>query len=77
MENFDKHMALDEIEDALTGLHTPYGRGVAVGLCGAFYMCGLLSTAEWETFMARIPAEILMFEDNAIRPNRNQAHFLN
>lgn len=57
MEKFDKHMALGEIEDALTNLSTPHGRGVAIGLCSAFYMCGLLSADEWEAFMELIPAD--------------------
>ena len=57
MEHFDKHMALDVIEDALTDIDTPHGRGVATGLCGAFYMCGLLSAEEWEAFLERIPVE--------------------
>ncbi len=52
---FDKRMALDVIEDALTTLGTPEDRGLAMGLCGAFYMCGLLSRAEWEALLARIP----------------------
>lgn len=36
MEYFDKRMALDVIEDALTNIGFPHGRGVATGLCGAF-----------------------------------------
>ncbi len=55
MDYFDKRMALDVIEDALTTLGTPEQHGLAVGLCGAFYMCGLLSHAEWEALLARIP----------------------
>jgi hypothetical protein len=57
MDYFDKRMAFDVIEDALTNMNTPHGRGVATGLCGAFYMCGLLSVEEWEAFLERIPAE--------------------
>lgn len=57
MEIFDKRMALYEIEDALTNVDTPHGRGMATGLCSAFYMCGLLSVSEWEAFMDRIPAD--------------------
>ncbi len=30
---------------------------MAIGLCGAFYMCGLLSRAEWEALVERIPVE--------------------
>ncbi len=52
---FDKRMALDVIEDALTTIATPEDRGLAIGLCGAFYMCGLLTQAEWEALLARIP----------------------
>lgn len=57
MDYFDKRMALDVIEDAFTTLGTPEGRGVAIGLCGAFYMCGLLSHAEWEALVASIPSD--------------------
>ncbi len=55
MDYFDKQMALDVIEDALTTSDTAEGRGLAIGLCGAFYMCGLLTHAEWEALLARIP----------------------
>ncbi len=41
MEHFDKCQALEVIEDALTDIDSAYGRGMAVGLCGAFHMCGL------------------------------------
>ncbi len=54
MDYFDKRMALDVIEDALTTLATPEDRGRATGLCGAFYMCGLLSHAEWKALLKRI-----------------------
>ena len=57
MEYFDKRMTLDVIEDALTNIDTPHGCGMATGLCGAFYMCGLLSAEEWEAFLRRIPVE--------------------
>jgi len=57
-ENFDKRMALEVIEDALTVLNTPETRGYALGLCGAFYLCGLLSHPEWEGFLERIPKDI-------------------
>lgn len=55
MDYFDKSMALDTIEDALTALNTLETRGFAIGLCGGFYMCGLLSHTEWEAVLARIP----------------------
>lgn len=55
MNYFDKRMAIDVIEDALTTLGTPEDRGLAMGLCGAFYMCGLLTHREWEAMLARIP----------------------
>lgn len=51
---FDKRMALDVIEDALTAQCSPENRWYAIGLCGGFYLCGLLSEAEWEDFMRRI-----------------------
>ncbi len=57
MDYFDKKMALDVIEDALTTSDTPEGRWLAIGLCGAFYMCGLLSKTEWEAILARIPED--------------------
>ena len=57
MEHFDKQQAIDVIEDALAGIKTSHARGVAVGLCGAFHMCGLLSAEEWEAFLKRIPTE--------------------
>jgi len=57
MKNFDKRMALDVIEDALTDMDTPHKRGMATGLCGAFHMCGLLSAEEWEALLQRIPVE--------------------
>lgn len=57
LDDFDKRMALDVIEDALTNLDTPNGRGMATGLCGAMYLCGLLNNDEWEEFLKRIPPE--------------------
>lgn len=57
MENFDKQMAISVIEDAMKDLDTPYGCGLAAGLCGAFYMCGLLSEQEWKAYLQRIPSE--------------------
>lgn len=51
---FDKRMALDVVEDALLNTETPYGLGIATGLCGAFYMCGLFSTEEWTGLLARL-----------------------
>lgn len=57
MDYFDKDLAIDVIEDALTDLTTPNSRGMATGLCGAFYLCGLLSAEEWKAYLKRIPAE--------------------
>jgi hypothetical protein len=54
MEYFDKRMAFDVVEDALTSLDTPENRGFASGLCGGFYLCGLLSEAEWYGYQDRI-----------------------
>jgi hypothetical protein len=71
MEYFDKRMALDVIENALTDMSTPHGRGVAAGLCGAFYMCGLLSKEEWETLLKRIPAEHHKSTSGGIRRIKN------
>jgi len=57
MNTFDKRMATQVIQDAFADLDTPHGRGMAAGLCGAFYMCGLLSEQEWKAYLRRIPAE--------------------
>lgn len=57
LEHFDKRQALEVIEDVLTDIDSAHGRGVAVGLCGAFHMCGLLNKEEWEALLARIPVE--------------------
>ncbi len=57
MDYFDKRMALEVIEDALTTSGTPEGRWLVIGLCGAFYMCGLFTEAEWEALIERIPAD--------------------
>jgi hypothetical protein len=57
MKRFDKQMAIDVIEDTLSCMDSPHDRGMAVGLCGAFYMCGLLSESEWRVFLKRIPAD--------------------
>jgi hypothetical protein len=55
MEVFDKRLALDVVEDALTILDSPENRGYAAGLCGAFYLCGLLNEEEWLALLDRIP----------------------
>ncbi len=54
MEHFDKSMAIDMIEDALSAQANPIGRGIAAGLCSAFYLCGVIDTEEWEGFQRRI-----------------------
>lgn len=54
MDFFDKRQALEFIEDALTALGSPENRWYAIGLCGGFYLCGLLSEAEWRDFLRRI-----------------------
>ncbi len=54
-EHFDKRMALEVIEDALGVMSTPESCGYLRGLCGAFYLCGLLSKTEWEGVLRRIP----------------------
>jgi hypothetical protein len=56
LEHFDKYMAIDMIEDALQSQGGPVGHGIATGLCSAFYLCGVLDTAEWETLQRRILA---------------------
>lgn len=57
MEKIDKLKVFDVIEDALTDIDTSHGRGLATGLCGGFYLCGLLSKREWLAFLARIPVQ--------------------
>ncbi len=54
VECFDRGMALDVMEDALSVLDTREDRAMVFGLCGAFYMCGFLSHAEWEAMQGRI-----------------------
>lgn len=57
MDFFDKRMALDVIEDAFTALGAPENRGYVIGLCGGFYLCGLLSQDEWDGLQERIARE--------------------
>ncbi len=47
-------MAIDMIEDALEAQGNPIGRGIAAGLCSAFYLCGVIDSAEWEGYQKRI-----------------------
>jgi hypothetical protein len=54
LDNFDKSKAIDMIEDALKARDDPIGRGIAVGLCSAFYVCGMLDSAEWEGYQQRL-----------------------
>lgn len=78
MEYFDKRMALDVIEDALMDMDTPYGRGVVTGLGGAFHMCGLLNTEEWDALLKRIPAEPCQIRPGGITGiNSVREQFLN
>lgn len=56
-EYFDRRMALEMIEDAFTNLDYPENRGMATGLCSAFYVCGLLERREWVALLERIPPE--------------------
>lgn len=37
-------------------MEMPEDHGFALGLCGAFYMCGLLDDGEWRALVQRIPA---------------------
>lgn len=55
-EHFDRGMAIDVMEDALTALGASESRAFAAGLCAAFYMCGMLDNAEWSDFTAQISA---------------------
>lgn len=54
MDHFDKRMALDVIEDALTTMGPPESSGFVIGLCGGFYLSGLLSKDEWEGVLERV-----------------------
>jgi hypothetical protein len=54
LDHFDKSMAIDMIEDALEAQGNPIGRGIAAGLCSAFYLCGVIDSAEWEGYQRRI-----------------------
>lgn len=55
---FTKHHALDLIEDALTDLESPFNCGLATGLFGAFYVSAIISEAEWEALLSRIPIQV-------------------
>ena len=63
MGNVDRVEAMEEIEDALTDIGSPYRRGVVTGLCGGFYMCGLISKAEWDAYLKRLPDESLCCDE--------------
>jgi hypothetical protein len=47
-------MAIDMIDDALQAVGDPVGRGICIGLCSAFYLCGMLEPADWEKYQERI-----------------------
>jgi len=66
MQKFDKQMAIDVIEDALTCIDTPHECGVAVGLCGGFYMSCLISKQEWMAFLRRIPVGLYVPDSEEI-----------
>ena len=55
MEHFDKNMAAEMIEDALQAVSDPIGRGIAVGLCSAFYLCGMIEKPDWEKYQKCMP----------------------
>ncbi len=57
MSGITRRMAADVIEDAFTDLVSPRGRGLALGVCGTFYLCGLISEKEWRSYVERIPRE--------------------
>ena len=63
MENIDRVEAMEEIENALTDISSPYRRGVVTGLCGGFYICGLISKAEWQAYLKRLPDESLCCDE--------------
>jgi len=54
LKQFDSSMAIDILEDALQAVSDPVGRGIAIGLCSAFYLCDMLTPAEWERYQERI-----------------------
>jgi hypothetical protein len=53
-QSVSKQEAIDVIEDALT-VNSPYMHGVAVGLCGAFHMAGILTKEEMEEYVGATP----------------------
>ena len=59
MDCVDRSEAMEEIEDGLTDISTTFRRGVVPGLCGGFYMSGLINKEEWEAYLKRIPDESL------------------
>lgn len=62
----DRQAALDVVEDELACSDSEFSRGMAAGLCGAFYMCELISRQEWEMLLARIEAQNQYGEDSAV-----------
>lgn len=74
MERLNKRMAIDLIEDALTNTDSAHGCGLATGLCGGFYMVGLITAEEWEAFLKRIPAEPHLFESCVSTSVSNTLH---
>jgi len=67
--------AIAEIEDALTNLSFPHGRGLAAGLCGAFYMSGLIGKKEWKAYLKHIPGEAVCSDENEPMKMSAQANF--
>lgn len=63
MEHVGRVEAMEEIEDALTDIGSQYSRGMAAGLCGGFYLCGLINKEEWEAYLKRIPDESLCCDE--------------
>lgn len=54
LEQFDRGMAIEMIEDSLEALDDPIGRGIALGLCSAFYLVGVIKPADWEKYEKHI-----------------------
>lgn len=65
-KKFTREMALDVMEDTLQDIRNPHGRGVATGVCGGFYLSGLITYAEWQAFLKRIPQAVTLDEARSI-----------
>lgn len=63
---FTRQMALDVIEDELQRPLDEFHPDMATGLCGAFYMCEIISEKEWEDFLLRISIKVMLYRQGSI-----------